>query len=105
MTAFPLVEPSEGEQKGTGRTIDLDLFCSSLNCQFDLRNLAHLEGYTATRSAFDLCENFQNVNGREQIGSRGKKEKQGPWFSIGRVAQTPDVTHPQSSLSNSTSVW
>jgi len=39
MTAFPLLK----RRKGAGRTIDLDLLCSSLNCQFDFRNLAHLE--------------------------------------------------------------
>lgn len=65
MTAFPLAEVSEGEQNGTGRTIDLDLFCPPLNCQFDLRDLAHLEGYVAAESAFCLRGNFQNVNGRE----------------------------------------
>ena len=38
-TAFPLLK----RRQGAGRTINLDLFCSSLDCQFDFRNLAHLE--------------------------------------------------------------
>ena len=64
-TAFPLAETSKGEEKGTGRTINLDLFSPSLNCQFDLRDLAHLDGEVRTESASDLHGNFQNVSGRE----------------------------------------
>lgn len=65
MTAFPLAETSEEEQNGMGRTIDLDLFRTSLNCQFDFRNLAHLTSYMTSVSAFRLHHNFQNVNERE----------------------------------------
>ena len=44
-----------------GRTVDLDLFCPPLNCQFDFRDLAHLEDYM-TESVSGLHNDFQNVN-------------------------------------------
>lgn len=53
MTAFPLAETPEGERNGMRRTIDLDLFRSSLNCQLDFRDFAHLESYMISVSA--LC--------------------------------------------------
>ena len=63
MTAFPLAGTPEGEQKGMGQTIDLDLFRSSLNCQFDFRDLTHLEGY-AIQVSVRFAHNFQNVKQR-----------------------------------------
>lgn len=69
-----LAETSETEQKGMGRTIDLDLFSPPLNCQFDFRDLAHLEDNMTPRSVFGLHHNFQNVSGSKRVQGSDQSE-------------------------------
>ena len=73
-TAFPLAETSEGERNGIGQTIDLDLFRSSLNCQFDFRDFAHLESYMISVSVLNFASWLPERKGMRTRRLRPRKK-------------------------------